>query len=132
MTGSGAPERLVVILGTPMTVHSAGVYYMNLTISNAQSHLVVSIDTHTPRFIVRRKYSEMTTPNKFFIIESKDRIIRVEELRMKDHLHSVCTAIEELDPSDLVEDWIIAVIRHIVSDHRWERITLESKDSALK
>jgi len=47
-------------------------------------------DTQTgcvsPRLVVRRKYSQMTTTNKLLIVKTEKRICRVQKLRMKYHL----------------------------------------------
>jgi hypothetical protein len=43
---------------------------------------------------VRRENTQMTTPNKLFIIQSKDRIIRIQEFRMEYHFNPIARPIE--------------------------------------
>jgi len=57
----------------------------------------------------------VTTSDKLLVIQSKDRVVRVEELWVEDDLDPIGSSVEEFDPSDLAEDRIVGVVGHVVS-----------------
>jgi hypothetical protein len=58
----------------------------------------------------------MTSSNEFFIIKAENRIIAIQEIRMEDDFDTVVTMIEEFDSTDLVEDRIVGVVGHVMSN----------------
>jgi hypothetical protein len=63
---------------------------------------------------VRRENTHMTTPNKLLVIQTKDRIIRIQEFRMENDFNPISRSVEEFNSSDLVQDGIIGVVGHVV------------------
>ena len=51
---------------------------------------------------------------------------------MEDDFDSVVVVVEELNSSNLVEDGIVGVVRHVVRRDRWERVALEGKYTAFE
>ena len=41
------------------------------------------------------------------------------------YLHSVCPVIEEANASDGIEDWIIAIVNHVVGGHWRQTVSLK-------
>ena len=74
----------------------------------------------------------MATSDEFLIVESQDRIIRVQEFRVENDLDSIIASVEKLDATNLVQDWIISVVSHFVGDNWRERVPLECKYSSFK
>lgn len=74
----------------------------------------------------------MATSDKFFIIEAENRVVGVEEVGMEDHFNSVGLTIEQLDATNLVQDGISGIVRHVVGGDRWERVSLESEDATFE
>lgn len=67
----------------------------------------------------------MATSNEFFIVHSKDRIVLVQEFRVEDDLYSVRFAVEELDASNLIQDRVVRVVRHVMRNDRREGVSSE-------
>lgn len=57
----------------------------------------------------------MTSSNKLLIIQAQNRVVRVQEFRMEDDLNSISRSVEQLNASDLVQDWVVRVVGHVVS-----------------
>jgi hypothetical protein len=74
----------------------------------------------------------VATSNKLLVIQTEDGVVGVQKLWMEDDLDPVGAPVEQLDAPDLVEDRVAGVVRHVVSDDRRKRVSLESKDSALE
>jgi len=55
-----------------------------------------------------------------------------KKARKAAHLHSIGLPVEELNPSDLVENGIGSVVDHVVGDDRREGVSLESEHSSLE
>lgn len=51
---------------------------------------------------------------------------------MEDNLDSVRGSVEQLDSSDLIQNWIIGVVSHVVGSDWWERVSLEGEYSSLE
>ena len=74
----------------------------------------------------------MATTNKFFVVETKDRIVRVEEIRMEHNLYAIAVVVEELHSADLVKNRIVGVVNHIVCGDWRKCIPFESQDTTLQ
>jgi len=85
-----------------------------------------------PWFIVTGEDTEMTATNKLFVIETKDGVVRVQEVGMEHYLYAIIVVIEELDPADLVENRIGMVFRHIVGGDWRKRVPFQSQDTTLQ
>ena len=73
----------------------------------------------------------MASTHEFFVVKPKDWVIRVQKVRVENDLHAIVMSVEKLYTSNLIEDWVSAVVCHVVRCHRWERIALKSVDSAF-
>jgi hypothetical protein len=74
----------------------------------------------------------VTTPDKLFVIQTQDRVVRVQELGVEDDLDPVVLLVEQLSPPDLVQDRIVGIVLHVVGSHGRERVPLERKHSTLE
>ena len=74
----------------------------------------------------------MTTPDKLFVIQTQDRVVRVQKLGVEDDLDPVILLVEQLSPPDLVQDRIVGIVLHVVGGNRRERVPLERKHSTLE
>lgn len=80
---------------------------------------------------VRRENTHMTTPNKLLIVQTEDRIIRIQEFRMENNFNPVGGSVEQFDSSDLVQDGIICVIGHVVCGDWGKGVSFKGKDSTF-
>lgn len=60
----------------------------------------------------------MATSDKFLVVESKNRIVRVQEIGMEHDLDAVSLIVEQLNASDLIQDRVVVVVRHVVRRDR--------------
>lgn len=74
----------------------------------------------------------MASTHEFFVIQAEDRVVGIQEIRMKYDLDSVAARIEQLYAADLVENWVIRVISHVVGRDRRERVALQCKDASFE
>lgn len=74
----------------------------------------------------------MATSDKLLVIQAKDWVVRVQEFWVEDDLDSVGASVEELDSSDLVQDWVGAIVLHVVGDNGRKRASLQREDSPLQ
>ena len=74
----------------------------------------------------------MTSSNKLFVIHTQDRVVGVQEFGVEDDLDTVVLLVEQLGPSDLVQDRIVGVVLHVVGGDGRQRVSLERKDSTLE
>jgi len=51
---------------------------------------------------------------------------------MKNDLDSIMSIVKQLDSTDLIQDWIVVIVSHIVRDYRRQRIAFECKDSTFE
>ena len=131
------PERLVVIDGTPITVHSAGV-------SARRDRELVSYEVFarvrdlrfekltTPRLVVTREDTQVASSDELFVVETEDRVVRVQELGVEDDLDAVRVSVEELNAANLVQDGVVRVIGHVVRHDGRERVATEREDATLE
>ena len=50
---------------------------------------------------------------------------------MEDDFHAIVTVVKQFDTANLVEDWIVSVVGHVMSDNRGKGISLQCKDTTL-
>jgi len=74
----------------------------------------------------------MAASHEFFVVQSQNRIVAVQEVWVEDDLDPVRSVVEQLDATNLIQDRIISVVRHVVGDHWGERVPLERKDPTLQ
>lgn len=74
----------------------------------------------------------MATPDKLLIVQPKNRVVGVQELWVEDDLDAVRGPVEQLNPSDLVQDWVVGVVRHVVGRNGRERVPLECEYAPFK
>ena len=60
----------------------------------------------------------MATTNKLLVVHAKDWVVRVQKIRMEDDLNAVRLIVEELNATNLVEDGVVVVVRHVMSGDR--------------
>lgn len=92
------PERLVVTLGIPITVHSAGGGQIISAVIDGQTDRSLLSDRCftgrwdcvtrcvSPRLVIGGKHSEVATTNKVFIVHGQQRTGGGQELRVEDDL----------------------------------------------
>lgn len=85
----------------------------------------------SPWLVIAREDTEMASSHELFIIQSKNRVIRVQEVRMEDNLDTIVVSVEELHSPHLVQNRISAVVRHIVRRDWRERIALQCIDATF-
>ena len=51
---------------------------------------------------------------------------------MKNNFDTIGTVIEHLHTSNLIKNWIVVVVSHVVSRDGWKLVTLERKDAAFE
>jgi hypothetical protein len=74
----------------------------------------------------------MTSSNKLFVIHAQNRVVGVQKLGVEDDLDTIVLLVEQLSPSDLVQDRIVGVVLHVVGGDGRQRVSLERKDSSLE
>jgi len=74
----------------------------------------------------------VTSSDELFVIETENRVVRVQELGVEDDLYSIGISVEELNSSDLVEDRVVGIVSHVVSDDRRKGVAAESEHSSLE
>ena len=144
------PDRLVVMLGTPMTVHSAQRQTEREASTcrpacTAKSAAIRRPTTHAPRLVVAREDAEVTPAHELLVVEAEDRVVRVEELResvtlsprntdlgVEDDLDAILRPVEELDAPDLVQDRVVGIVGHVVRRDRRQGVATEREDAALQ
>ena len=73
----------------------------------------------TPRFIIAGKHPEVAPSDKFLIVHTKNRVVRIEKIWMKDYLDAVMRRIEEPHTPDLIKNRVVRIVRHVVRRHSW-------------
>lgn len=56
----------------------------------------------------------MAAPHELLVVQTKDRIIRVQKVGVENNLDPIVACIKELDSSDLVEDGVVGIVRHVM------------------
>ena len=85
-----------------------------------------------PRFVITWEDAEMTATDKFFVIETKDGIVRVQEIRMEHNLDAIVVVVEELHSADLVENRIVVIVNHVMRGNWRKGVPFESQDTTLQ
>ncbi|KAH3681838.1 hypothetical protein WICPIJ_007198, partial [Wickerhamomyces pijperi] len=71
----------------------------------------------TPWLVVGWEHTQVATSDELVVVQWQDWIVGVQELRVEDNLHTVTWVIEQPDSSDLVQDWVVGVVLHVVGDN---------------
>lgn len=74
----------------------------------------------------------MTTSNKLFIVQSKQGVVGVQELGMEHNLDAIRRVVKESQSTELAQDRILAIIRHVVCHNRRQGRPLECKCTSLQ
>ena len=85
-----------------------------------------------PRFVVTGEDAKMAATNKFFVIETKDGVVRVKEIWMEHNLHAIIVIVEELHSADLVENRVGVIVNHIMCGNWRKGVSFESQDTTLQ
>lgn len=85
-----------------------------------------------PWLVVRRKDTQVCATHKVVVVKREHRVRRVQELWVEDDLDAVRWVVEELYPTDLVQNRILAVVDHVVRDNRGKSVSLHGKETATK
>jgi hypothetical protein len=74
----------------------------------------------------------VTSSDEFFVVETENRVVRVQELGVEDDLDSIRVSVEELNSTDLVQDRVVGVVGHVVSHDGRERVATKGEDATLE
>jgi hypothetical protein len=74
----------------------------------------------------------MTSTNKLLVVKAQNRVATVQKVRMEYNFHAIVATVEQFDSANLVEDWIVGVVRHVMSDDWRKRISFQCKDATLQ
>ncbi|KAI6766392.1 hypothetical protein HG531_011614 [Fusarium graminearum] len=74
----------------------------------------------------------MATSNKVVVVERKDGVGRVEELRVEDNLDAIGRVVEKLHTADLVENGILMIVEHVMGDNWGKSVALHGKEATTK
>ena len=74
----------------------------------------------------------MTATDKFFVIETKDGVVRVQEIRMEHNLNAIVVIVEELYSADLIENRIVVIVNHVMRGDWRKGVSFESQDTTLQ
>ena len=74
----------------------------------------------------------MTSTNKLLVVKAQNRVATVQKVRMEYDFHAIVAVVEQFDSANLIEDRIIGVVGHVMSDNRGKRISFQSKDTTLQ
>lgn len=74
----------------------------------------------------------MTSSNELFVIETENRVVRVQELGMEDNLDSIRISVEELNSSDLIEDRVVGIVCHVVGNDGRKGVAAKSEHSSFE
>lgn len=74
----------------------------------------------------------MASSHKLLVIQSQDRIVTVQEVGVEDDLDSIVRVVEQLDASNLVQNRVISVIRHVVCNNGWQGVPFQGENAAFQ
>ncbi len=86
----------------------------------------------TPWLIITREDTHVASTNEFFIIKTKNRIVTIQKVGVEDNLHAVVTMIEKFYSAYLVENGIIRIVGHVVSNDGGQGIPLQGENATLQ
>lgn len=66
----------------------------------------------------------MTSTNKLLVVKAQNRVATVQKVRMEYDFHPIVAVVEQFDTANLIKDWIVGVVGHVMSDNRGKRISL--------
>ena len=80
-----------------------------------------------PGLVVAGEHAEVAAPHKLLIAQTKQRVVRVQEVRMEDDLDPVLGAVQEAASLKRLDDRILIICNHIMScDGRPEKRKVHS------
>ena len=109
------PDRFVVMDGIP--IYSALSVDMPNRVGMASTYDGALSRCVTPWFIIAGEHPKVTPSDEFLIVHTKNRVVRIEKIWMKDDLDAIMRCIEEPHTPDLIKDRVVRVIRHVVRRH---------------
>ena len=74
----------------------------------------------------------MASSHELLVVHAQDRVVAVQEVGVKHDLHAVLRVVEELHATDLVQDRVVRVVRHVVRRHWRQGVPLEREDAPLQ
>jgi hypothetical protein len=74
----------------------------------------------------------MTPPHELLVIETQDRIARIQEIRVEDDLDAVRGRVEHLHAADLPEDGVTCVVGHVMCYDGREGVALQSENAPFE
>ena len=127
------PDRLVVTLGMPMTVHSADertkLISFEEPVQLTTGRLFVTWRV-SPRLVVAREDSQVTAANKLLVVHGQQGARALQELRMEDHFDAIVSVVEELAFSQSAQNGIDSIGDHIVSADWWQTLSLPNRETS--
>ena len=82
-----------------------------------------------PRLVVRREHAQVRPADKVVVVQRQHRVGGIEEFRVEDDLDTIGRVVEELHPTDLVEDRVLGVVEHVVRDDRGQTMPFHGEQS---
>ena len=73
----------------------------------------------------------MASTNKLLVVKTQNRVAAVQKVRMEYDFHAIVAVVEQFDTTNLVEDWVVGVVSHVMSDNWGKRISLQCKNATL-
>lgn len=86
----------------------------------------------SPWLVVAWEDTQMASTNELLIVQTQDRVVGVEEVRVEDHLDAIRGRVEQLHSPDLIQDGVTGIVRHIVRGDWWQSVPLEREDPTLE
>ena len=74
----------------------------------------------------------MSPSNKLLVVHPENRIIRIQEFRVKEDFDSIRSSVEQLNPSNLIEDRIVRVVGHVVRGYGRKGGSTKGEDSSFE
>ena len=74
----------------------------------------------------------MASTHELLVVHAQDRVVAVQEVGVEHNLDAVLRVVEELHTTDLVEDRVVRVVRHVVRRHWRQGVPLEREDAPLQ
>jgi hypothetical protein len=125
------PERLVVIEGTPIYIED-GMISATDVIKQADTYNCALSGGVSPRLIVAGEHPKVASTNELLIVEPEDRVVTVQKVRVEDNLDAIVVMVEQFDTPNLVQNRVVGIVRHVVCDHRGERIPFQGENPAFQ
>jgi hypothetical protein len=81
----------------------------------------------TPRLVVGGENTEMGSADEVVVVEGKNWVRRVQELRVEHNLDAIRGVVEKLAAAELSQDWVLGIVDHVVGHDRWQVVSLHGK-----